>query len=281
MVRLRIGHTKETFAIYEELLCSHSSYFREKLQKGRKAIEGECTICHEEMDPTRQELTFCKPGCGGNMHYKCMESWKGLKTARSEAITCPLCRHVWPTETYQQTLQCSDLKADSFDYYQQWLYHHTILLEDREPGTEDSKVAQKEICRLIQAYLLGVQLRDKIFCKDVLKALIDVSNDTNAMPGPNIIGWVYRTMKGESRLRRYLVHIFVIYARPFWFEDGEWGYCPPKFMADLTMALLRRQTSKDTEKDKASLEATHCIVDEGLDEELESNVSDSDSSYSD
>ncbi|KAH3905351.1 hypothetical protein HBI56_208920 [Parastagonospora nodorum] len=31
IARLRIGRTRETFAIHEELICSQSTYFREKL----------------------------------------------------------------------------------------------------------------------------------------------------------------------------------------------------------------------------------------------------------
>jgi hypothetical protein len=211
------------------LLCSHSPYFREKLQNGRKAIEGECPICHEEMDSTRKEITFCAPGCGANMHYECMKSWKEQKSARREAVTCPLCRYLCPTEMHEQSLHCPELDAVSFEYYQEWLYHHTILMGSEEGSLEPNNATEEDHCALVGAYILGVQVQDRTF----------------------------RKKEEQSPLRVFLVNHYVVNARPGWFAEGDWGHYPARFMADLTMALLRKmpqnQDNEAADEDQESI----------------------------
>jgi hypothetical protein len=235
-------------------------------------------MCHDEMDPTRKEITFCSSGCGANIHHECMKSWKQQKSARSEAITCPLCRQLWPSENNEQSLQCPNLDGVSFDYYQEWLYHHTILLQHNESSIGDDDTNEEESYVLINAYLLGLQVRDAKFCKDVLQALIEVCNETECIPGSGPISRVYRATKEKSCMRRFLVDIYVVQAEPDWFMDDVWSEYPSKFMADLTMALLRRRRdSQNIENDMATLKTTHCVIDEDADQELDSDATSWDS----
>jgi hypothetical protein len=209
------------------------------------------------MDPTRKEITFCIPGCGANMHYECMKSWKEQKSTAREAVTCPLCRHICPIETHEQSLHCPELDAVSFDCYQEWLYHHTILMGSEEASLEPDDVAEEDHCALVGAYLLGVQVRDRTFRKKVLQALTEVIRETGLYPGSGPIKKAYCVTKDQSPLRAFLVNHYVVKAAPGWFAGDDWGEYPPKFMADLTMALLRKmpqnQDNEAADEDQESI----------------------------
>jgi hypothetical protein len=233
------------------------------------------------MDPTRKEITFCIPGCGANMHYECMKSWKEQKSAAREAVTCPLCRHICPIETHEQSLHCPELDAVSFEYYQEWLYHRTIFLEDQKIPIKNSKVAERETSALIDAYLLGVRLRDRMFCKNIFKALIETAYDSNEMPSPELIHRIYHATEDKSRMRRFLVDFYITFAKSTCFEGNRSDGYPRKFMADVAMALLRRRNSEGIDQEWPDLNATYCIVEDGADEELpEADANDPDSSDS-
>jgi len=53
-----------------------------------------CPICYDTMDPA-QEITYCKSGCGNNVHTKCMKMWADNRIANGEEVTCPMCRTGW------------------------------------------------------------------------------------------------------------------------------------------------------------------------------------------
>lgn len=79
IVRVTVGAEKEVVNIHEALLCADSSYFKERLQKNRKPIEGEYRICHEDLRVDAEEIVFCHT-CGGNLHYQCMRKWEEQNT---------------------------------------------------------------------------------------------------------------------------------------------------------------------------------------------------------
>lgn len=62
----------------------------------RRAIEEDevCPICQEELNAA-QEITYCKKGCGNNIHLKCMRVWAEHRYSLREPVTCPLCRSEW------------------------------------------------------------------------------------------------------------------------------------------------------------------------------------------
>ncbi|KAK7740787.1 hypothetical protein SLS53_005255 [Cytospora paraplurivora] len=66
--------------------------------KNRKAVDGDCPICFEEMEDGKEEIVWCKAACGQNIHKQCFEMWSATKK-RSEGahakVTCPYCRSVW------------------------------------------------------------------------------------------------------------------------------------------------------------------------------------------
>ena len=54
-----------------------------------------CPICQESFLARRQPITYCRFGCGQNVHVKCMKMWaehQSSGAARESCIHCPLCR---------------------------------------------------------------------------------------------------------------------------------------------------------------------------------------------
>lgn len=65
--------------------------------KNRKAVDGDCSICFEEMEGDKEELVWCRAACGQNIHKQCFETWSATKKsggARAK-VTCPYCRSIW------------------------------------------------------------------------------------------------------------------------------------------------------------------------------------------
>ncbi|XP_008291783.1 E3 ubiquitin-protein ligase ZSWIM2 [Stegastes partitus] len=62
----------------------------------RKAIDAQdvCPICQEELLERKQPVTYCRFGCGNNVHISCMKVWADHQTPsqQEEWVKCPLCR---------------------------------------------------------------------------------------------------------------------------------------------------------------------------------------------
>lgn len=56
--------------------------------------EEACCVCYTEMTED-DNLSFCKFGCGRNIHTECMERWVKHKIQNAQKVTCPLCREDW------------------------------------------------------------------------------------------------------------------------------------------------------------------------------------------
>lgn len=66
--------------------------------KNRKAVDGDCPICFEEMGGAKEEIVWCKAACGQNIHKQCFEMWSATKKRSDGAgakVTCPYCRSLW------------------------------------------------------------------------------------------------------------------------------------------------------------------------------------------
>ena len=59
-----------------------------------------CPICQDDM--TKDDaLTWCRKGCGNNIHAKCMKLYAQYKTTTITNILCPLCREDWGSNALQ------------------------------------------------------------------------------------------------------------------------------------------------------------------------------------
>ncbi|UJR20677.1 hypothetical protein I4U23_023798 [Adineta vaga] len=60
-----------------------------------------CPICQEEFLAKKMPLTYCRRGCGNNVHVKCMKVWVDHQVSTGEkTIKCPLCREIFGTSEH-------------------------------------------------------------------------------------------------------------------------------------------------------------------------------------
>ncbi|KAM6176145.1 E3 ubiquitin-protein ligase ZSWIM2 [Erethizon dorsatum] len=64
------------------------------VQQKEVGPEDICSICQEELLEKRLPITFCRFGCGNNVHIKCMKILANYEnmTSSSSMVKCPLCR---------------------------------------------------------------------------------------------------------------------------------------------------------------------------------------------
>lgn len=62
----------------------------------RRAIEGDCPVCCEELEPAGEALVFCG-SCGNNIHRLCFDKWaaQGRRQGGGSGVTCVMCRAPW------------------------------------------------------------------------------------------------------------------------------------------------------------------------------------------
>ncbi|XP_068575758.1 E3 ubiquitin-protein ligase ZSWIM2 [Cebidichthys violaceus] len=62
----------------------------------RKVIQAQdvCPICREVLLEKKQPVSYCRFGCGNNVHISCMKVWADHQrlSDRKETVKCPLCR---------------------------------------------------------------------------------------------------------------------------------------------------------------------------------------------
>ncbi|KAL8608905.1 hypothetical protein ACOMHN_063034 [Nucella lapillus] len=75
------------------------------------AADDVCSICQDEFMNKKLPVTFCKFGCGNNVHIKCMKVWAEhqLKTSQDSVIKCPMCREDFgPITLLKQEMRNAD-----------------------------------------------------------------------------------------------------------------------------------------------------------------------------
>jgi len=246
-----IGPSRTMFTVHTDLLCAKSPFFRTKLQPNRRPIEDDCSICQDEVELGRQELTFCK-SCGVNFHYRCIEEWKA-RAAEGEATTCPLCRQEWAQHRDFHGHLFSTINADAFETYFEWLYRSHIAVDDTGP---DSSV----VWDLFDAYLLGSRLEDWQFCSALLHAIIDFLVINDEYPDEKLVQHIYEKTSGPCPIRCFLVGLLVHLDQTDWLEEDTWAELPAEFLRDMTLALLKRNPPGEESWNEATLKARLCIA---------------------
>lgn len=86
--------------------------------------EDVCPICQDSFLTKRQPVTYCKFGCGNNVHIKCMKIWSDHQKSNGETtLKCPLCRENFSSfDTLEQEYRNNGL----FKTEKQTLHHGLI-----------------------------------------------------------------------------------------------------------------------------------------------------------
>ncbi|KAF1977059.1 hypothetical protein BU23DRAFT_565213 [Bimuria novae-zelandiae CBS 107.79] len=252
VTRISVGTTNRLFFVHEDLLCARSSYFRGYLQARRKQIEGDCSICLDDMRTGGKDLTYCS-SCGNNFHFGCIEDWQKQQFRTDR---CPLCRRKWKNILRDTTHAFLELAEEDFEKYREWLYSGTI--------TSNCTDINEDFKPWVSAYLLSLKIQDCKFGTAVLHAMLEMYQDNQVYPDQDAIALAYNAdaagdqLDGLYRLRRFLVDTYVAVAKAFWFEDEDWTTYPHEFLRDLAVAMFSKHPGKNNwklETWKANLDA--------------------------
>jgi hypothetical protein len=96
---------------------------RSEVNQMELETDEQCCVCYETMNQN-DNLSYCKFGCGRNIHTECMERWVKHKVSNSQEVSCPLCRKDWGRNALE------DLKTAT--------KHHKD--RERERKMEESKI---------------------------------------------------------------------------------------------------------------------------------------------
>ncbi|KAH6637389.1 hypothetical protein C7974DRAFT_389414 [Boeremia exigua] len=231
IARFAVGKDKELFTVHEDLICV-SPFFRNILQPRRKPVEGDCSICHDALDPETKELTYCSSSCGGNFHRSCIDDLTD-HTPENEVTKCPLCRQPWTfsSDMSHYIHQLPTLDSEGFEIFLEWLYN---------PNTVTGRDATLP---LLHACMLGSHFEAQKFHAETKRAVYD-SCKRNSWPDILSIRKIYATGTEPYDLRRAVVALYkcmppAVLERAFDYP----ARFPPAFTRDLLVALA-------TERDK-------------------------------
>ncbi|KAG9192688.1 hypothetical protein G6011_11422 [Alternaria panax] len=273
-IRIQVADRQE-FTISEDLLCSTSGFFQRRLQPKRKPFDEdtECSICKEKLEPGVNDLVYCTAHCGSNFHYNCIERWRTEKREARQKIKCPFCRHDWPENSNEIAVhENHDIRPDPFSIFIEWLYHSHIAVEFHLDGDELDETPEPQIKEFIDAYVLGIKLKSSMFCRDVLEALLETSEETSRYPGPDAIHAAYNNTTRGSVLRLALIQLYANAAEAHWFKEEEDNDYPREFLQDLTAVLLEKDPDDrkwGLAKMKAEFITEEAIAHEGFDNDDE------------
>jgi hypothetical protein len=172
-VQIKINN--HIFTVNEDVLCAHSTAFRELLQCNRKEV-ADCPICTEPIFST-ERVVWCKGQCGQNMHASCVEEWG------KRSKNCAYCRGAWQTEDsrglklyvvehdQEPSTVMKDLALeDVAGVYLHYLYTNDLNLDEFEKLRQDARY-NDAVVFLYRLLFLGDVLRDPRFKTDVLNQL--------------------------------------------------------------------------------------------------------------
>jgi hypothetical protein len=204
-VKFRIGSSKRHFTVHEDLLCTNSKTFKKRLQKGRKTLSGECSICHEELKAEIDDVTFCRSGCGKNFHEECINEWR---QSRQDPLTCPMCRKSWeiaPDLLYWVDDQpYGGLSRDAVQIYIDWLYSGQLNIDEEiDRSGQDFNLLLLKACRVSDAFI-DVKFRHAIIA-EIVSAM---ESDGNPAFDQACVEYVY-ARDWSFAMRTFMVEAFL------------------------------------------------------------------------
>lgn len=165
----------------------------------RKAIEGECPICIDDLSGFLP-VCYCR-SCGQNFHTKCLDDWLQRKA------TCPVCYVDRPiTIDLVQSRLWDAANGEPWDVYMQWLY--TGIIPVHLKGLDDHGAKHCQL--LMVSHALGERLEDELFQKALQKEIVeDIRISLRAIGYHNIRQVYQQFTNGASTLRKVLVDLYI------------------------------------------------------------------------
>jgi hypothetical protein len=193
-------------------------------------VEGECPICHEDLDPSKEDVTFCRASCGQNVHEECMEQWM---QAQKGTPRCPLCRKFWKQKREDLITLGEELDPDAVQVYLDWLYTKRIVFQMDPYGLEEYFSFS-----LLTAWIVAESMQDVDFRHQlVAKYVSATANGEDTSFGRTSIHYAFETESSPS-MRAFVIDAFLVDLDPGWFDDSAHLF-PANFLHKLCGSVLR------------------------------------------
>lgn len=85
---------------------------REIFEQKPVSSDTQCPVCCEEFIISNEEITYCRYGCGNNVHVTCLKQWSSVSS--KSITTCVVCRSPWSSRDFE-ALE-SEQNNDRFHY---------------------------------------------------------------------------------------------------------------------------------------------------------------------
>ncbi|KAI4958967.1 hypothetical protein J4E86_002687 [Alternaria arbusti] len=235
------------------MLCERSTFFKNQLQESRQDMEGECVICHEDLDPVALDLTYCKT-CGNNVHENCIDRRTTIDN------TCPTCRAEWVEPPSSQSMDLAQVEVNGFDMYAQWLYGSSL-----PSYNADEDGGELRCIRLINAHIVGDLLKDSQFVQAVRKEIIKCSLNISDASRYTLLTHVYESTKDRCALRKLFIDLHILRNKH---TRAQMREAPKAITHDLIYRLLERsRTLRDEDvwsfmRDEGYIEQDEANIDE-------------------
>jgi hypothetical protein len=218
-------------------ICKTSRYFKDRLQKNRKAIcpTDECCICTELLDPTLKDILFCVT-CGQNFHENCIATWKQSSKAtknKKSSTTCPVCRASWKTNSSQPQVAIeSELDAEAAQIYMDWMYTSTLAI----PATISRKTDAFNLI-ILKLWAVANAFEDVVFKREVITAFFAEAIECF---GNESMMWTFAERKCGDEVREFIVDNLLARKTKRWIADNL-KRMPSDFTRDLRRAEVERK----------------------------------------
>ncbi len=93
----------------------------------------------------------------------------------------------------------------------EWLYHGHIAVKDLSDNSDDEGIdetPEPDLHELIEAYVLGLKLKSRMFCRGVLEALLEITEETRIYPDQSDVRLVYDNTTKGAIIRLVLVRMY-------------------------------------------------------------------------
>ncbi|KAF2130085.1 hypothetical protein P153DRAFT_315711 [Dothidotthia symphoricarpi CBS 119687] len=235
VVRFMTQNGWHRFTVHEDLICANSKLFKNRLQKNRKAIEGECSVCTEELSPKRGVITFCRAECGQNIHEKCIERWQ---RSQNGPTTCPICRKAWKAGTEEMISLDDELDRDAVQLYLDWLYTGNLLVDEPDEDDEHEDINLP----LLMAWTVSRAVDDKNFKHAIIAEMVSRTRSFNYAFWFESMAYAFEKHPDEE-MKEFLVESFLTCMESGWFK--EWAdLFPNSFVQAIGEALFDGMTQK-------------------------------------
>eukprot|EP01040_Poterioochromonas_malhamensis_P004732 gene4732-5078_t len=187
--------------------------------KRKELIEDEeniCPICQDDLKED-QLLTWCRRGCGSNLHAQCMMKYHQHKTSINQNTHCPLCREDWDIPLLKYDCQMKNNHQNN-------------------SSSSSSAVVSLPDCELLHCYFCKCIIRNRFYrcleCSQKPSSIQSSADGNNQHHSLDYCNDCYQTNRVNARHSNH--HFMLSDASVEKVKDVTWVPCKGPFATAIT-----------------------------------------------